>query len=50
MKPCREKILIKTDLDMQLLKPIPKELIEIAVDKVVIGQYDEESSKDQRGV
>ena len=50
LKPCREKILIKTDLDMQLLKPIPKELIEIAVDKVVIGQYDEESSKDQRGV
>ena len=50
LKPCHEKILIKTDLDMQLLKPIPKKLIEIAVDKVVIGQYDEESSKDQRGV
>lgn len=50
LKPCHEKILIKTDLDMQLLKPIPEELIQIAVDKVVIGQYDEESSKDQRGV
>lgn len=48
LKPCREKILIKTDLDMQLLNPIPRELVEVAIDKVVIGQYDEESSKDQR--
>lgn len=49
-KPCKEKILVKTDLDMQLLKPIPEELFETAKSKVVIGQYDEESSKDQRGV
>ena len=49
-KPCKEKILIKTDLDMQLLKPIPKQLIDIAKNKVIIGQYESESSKDQRGV
>lgn len=50
LKPIDEKILIKTDLDMQLLKPLPQDLLEIAQSKVVIGQYDVESSKDQRGV
>lgn len=50
IKPCKETTTIKVDLDMQLLKPIPQELLEISQNKVVIGQYDEKASKDQRGV
>jgi hypothetical protein len=46
----KEDIAIKVDLDMVLLKPIPDEILEKAVDHVVIGQYDEKSSKTQRTV
>jgi hypothetical protein len=45
INPIKEEITIKTDLDMQLLKPIPEEIIRLAQDKIIIGQYDEESLK-----
>ena len=48
INPIKEEITIKTDLDMQLLKPIPEEIIRLAQDKIIIGQYDEESLKGQR--
>jgi hypothetical protein len=46
--PIKEEITIKTDLDMQLLKPLPEKWIDIARENIVIGQYDEESVKGQR--
>lgn len=48
IKPIKEEITIKLDLDMQLLKPIPKNIIEMSNEKIIIGQYDEKSVKNQR--
>lgn len=46
--PISEEVTIKTDLDMQLLKPLPKEWFDLVEEGVLIGQYDEESVKGQR--
>ena len=44
-----ENILIKIDLDMQLLKPLPIEWFEkVYLGFTIIGQYDKYSIKDQR--
>lgn len=48
INPIKEEITIKLDLDMQLLKPIPKNIIELTEEKIIIGQYDENSVKSQR--
>ena len=42
----KEHILLRIDLDMCLLKPLPKDIFIAAHDKVVVGQYDEDSAKD----
>lgn len=42
----QQDILIRTDLDMKLLKPMPKELFNCKMP--IIGQYDKISIKDQR--
>ena len=44
----KERILLRADLDMYLLKPLPKDIFDVAQDKIVVGQYDEDSAKDQR--
>ncbi len=46
--PISEDITIKTDLDMQLLKPLPETWFDIVQANIMIGQYDEESVKGQR--
>lgn len=46
--PISEEITIKTDLDMQLLKPLPARWFDIVYENIIIGQYDEESVKGQR--
>ena len=46
-----ETILIKIDLDMQLLKPLPIEWFEtVNLGFTIVGQYDKYSIKDQRQV
>jgi hypothetical protein len=47
-KNIKENILIRIDLDMNLLKPIPESLISAASKNIIIGQYDVDSIKDQR--
>lgn len=46
--PVPEDITVKIDLDMQLVKPIPLELVMSAEDKPIVGQYDPAASKQQR--
>jgi len=41
-----EDILIKIDLDMNIIKPLPKELVES--DQIIVGQYDDYCTKHQR--
>lgn len=48
INPIKEEITIKIDLDMQVLKPIPKDLIEQCLNGTIIGQYDIASMKMQR--
>lgn len=45
-----EDILIHIDLDMNLIRPLPEELVNSVADNkfVVVGQYDRESAKFQR--
>jgi hypothetical protein len=45
-----EDILIHIDLDMNLIRPIPEELVNSVADNkfVLVGQYDDESAKFQR--
>lgn len=43
-----EDIIIHTDLDMTLLRPIPKRLLDIHLYELRCGKYDEESKKCQR--
>lgn len=46
-----QNILIKIDLDMQLLKPLPEEWFEqIELGYTIVGQYDSYSIRDQRNV
>ena len=44
----KENILIKIDLDMQLLKSLDEELIQTAYDSVLIEQYSDCDLKSQR--
>ena len=48
IEPLKEKIHIRIDLDMNCCNEIPRDLVEIAYDRPVIGQYDKDSIKDQR--
>lgn len=47
-----EDILIHIDLDMKLIKPLPRELVDSVKTKefTICGQYDDESSKSQRKI
>lgn len=47
-KVLSEKYLIKIDLDMQIVKPIDKELIEMSDKGILIEQYSDVDSKYQR--
>lgn len=51
-KILKEDILIHIDLDMNLIKPLPEKLVNsVSLNKfVVIGQYDDESAKEQRKI
>ena len=41
-------VLIKTDLDMQLISPLDRSLVEQAIDNVMIEQYSDFDKKEQR--
>ena len=41
-----EDVLIKIDLDMNIIKPLPKEWLEF--DQIIVGQYDDYCTKHQR--
>jgi hypothetical protein len=48
----KEDIFIHIDLDMNLIKPLPESLVNSVADNkfVLVGQYDDESSKEQRKI
>lgn len=50
IEPIKEDVTIRIDLDMVLLRPLGKYLFDDIERKTVIGQYDEDSLKDQRGL
>ena len=47
-----EDVLIHTDLDMNLIQPLPKEMLDSVLEKndVICGQYDDVSALDQRKI
>lgn len=48
----KEDILIHIDLDMNLIRPLPEELVNSVADNkfVLVGQYDDEAAKKQRNL
>lgn len=51
-KELKEDIFIHIDLDMNLIKPLPESLVNKVADNkfVLVGQYDDESAKEQRQI
>lgn len=49
INPIQQDITLRIDLDMVLLKPLDKFLFDNVENETIIGQYDEDSLKDQRG-